>query len=85
MIPGINRLFEHQDRKYRIECEDLGMPAGAFEIRVADGGSLLWQKRVPYGEGVDPSQPTWERELRSKMEKTIQTVEAAIAKGKIGG
>jgi hypothetical protein len=46
----------------------------------------LWRRRVPYAEilakGLD--KVAQEDELRALMEKTLHTVQAAIAKGKLG-
>ncbi|MCG8463052.1 MAG: hypothetical protein MI919_42760 [Holophagales bacterium] len=85
MIAGSNRLFEHDGKSYHLQAEDLGKDSGVFEIRVYDGGTVVWQKRVSYGElaGQGLERAELEAALRSKMEKTMLTVEAAIAKGKI--
>jgi hypothetical protein len=57
-----------------------------MEARVYDGGTVLWRRRVPYAEilakGLD--KPALEDELRALMDKTLHTVQAAIAKGKLG-
>lgn len=85
MIMGSNTLFEHEGRKFHLQGEDLGAPANAFEVRVYDGGTVLWQKRFPYSDLLEQKLPPAEYEmaLRTRMEKTMLTVEAAIAKGKI--
>lgn len=85
MIMGSNTLFEHEGRKFHLQAEDLGAPLDAFEVRVYDGGSVLWQKRFSYAELVQQKLPPQEHDsaLRTRMEKTMLTVEAAIAKGKI--
>jgi hypothetical protein len=86
MIVGANRVFEHQGKPYHIQIEDLGTEQGALEARVYDGGTVLWRRRVPYAEvlakGLDKL--ALEEELRALMDKTLQTVQAAIAKGKLG-
>ena len=86
MIIGVNKVFEHGGRQYHIQCEDLDVAQACFEIRVYDRGTVLWRKRVPYTEIVAKALPRIEMEeaLRHMMEKTIITVEAAIAKGKLG-
>lgn len=86
MIIGINTVYKHGDREFHLQAEDLGEAAATFEVRVYDQGSVVWQKRLPYGDTLDQAASKVEREqaLRSKMEKTLLTVEAAIAKGKIG-
>ena len=86
MIIGVNRAFEHAGKVFHIQAEDLGLEGGAgFEVRVYDGGTVLWRKRVGYAEVVARGLPKleFEEELRSLMEKTIHTVQAAIAKGRI--
>jgi hypothetical protein len=86
VIVGANRVFEHQGKAYHLQVEDLGLPDAAFEARVYDGGTVLWRKRIGYAEvvakGLD--KVAFEDELRTLMEKTLHTVEAAIAKGKLG-
>ena len=86
MIGGINRVFEHGGREYHIQAEDLGVEQGCFEVRVYDGGAVLWRKRLPYAEILARKLPHLEQdeELRALMDKTMHTVQAAIAKGKLG-
>ena len=86
MIIGVNKVYEHGGRDYHIQCEDLGVEQASFEIRVYDRGTVLWRKKVPYADIVAKALPKIEMEeaLRHMMEKTIITVEAAIAKGKLG-
>ena len=85
IITGINTIFEHEGKKYHLQAEDLGDEAAAFEVRVYDEGSVLWLKRISYRDLEDKKLPRQQREqeLRSLMEKTLLTVEAGIAKGKI--
>lgn len=85
MIVGSNTVFEHDGQKFHLQAEDLGLDAAAFEIRVYDAGSVLFQKRIGYQEIVDQdlSKAEFETALRTKMEKMLRTVEAAIVKGKI--
>jgi hypothetical protein len=47
---------------------------------------VLWRKRVPYAEVLAQKLPREEQDeaLRALMEKTLHTVQAAIAKGKLG-
>ena len=86
MIGGINRVFEHGGKEYHLQAEDLGVEQGCFEVRVYDGGAVLWHKRVPYAEILAKKLPHLEQdeELRALMDKTMHTVQAAIAKGKLG-
>lgn len=85
MIMGSNTLFEHEGRKFHLQAEDLGEQLASFEVRVYDGGTVLWQKRFSYAEMLEQKLSSQEHEaaLRTRMEKTMLTVEAAIAKGKI--
>jgi len=85
VIGGVNRVYEHEGREYHIQAEDLGVEQAAFEVRVYDGGAVLWRKRLPYAELLAKKLPKAEQdeELRALMDKTMQTVQAAIAKGKL--
>ena len=82
MITGSNRIFEHAGRDFHIQVEDLGS-GDTVEVRVYDKGAVLFVKRVPYASAIEGA-PEREDAIRAFMEKTIQTVSAAIAKGKIG-
>ena len=86
MIIGANRVYEHGGREYHLQVEDLGLETASFEVRVYDKGSLLWRKRVPYADVLEKNLPKLELEeaVRALMEKTLHTVKAAIAKGKLG-
>jgi hypothetical protein len=85
MIVAVNRIFPHDGREFHLQAEDLGVEQACFEVRVYDKGAVLWHKRVPYQEVLERSLPRAEQEesLRAMMEKTLQTVQAAIAKGKL--
>jgi hypothetical protein len=85
VIIGVNRVFDHGGREYHIQCEDLGADHGCFEVRVYDKGTVLWHKKVDYAEILDQKLPKADQDeaLNGMMEKTIHTVQAAIAKGKI--
>lgn len=85
MITGINTLFEHDGKTYHLQAEDLGEEHTAYEVRVYDEGSVVWQKRLSYSDLEARQLPKHEhdQELRAAMEKTLLTVGAAIAKGKI--
>jgi hypothetical protein len=85
MIVGVNRVFPHAGRDYHIQVEDLGEEQGSFEVRIYDGGTILWRKKVGYQDVLAKGLPRLEQdeELRSLMEKTLHTVQAAIAKGKL--
>jgi hypothetical protein len=85
MIVGVNRVYEHDGREFHLQAEDLGVDEACFEVRVYDGGTVLWRKRVPYADVLAQKLPKIEQEesLRTLMEKTLHTVQAAIAKGKL--
>ena len=86
MIIGINTVYKHGDREFHLQAEDLGVKSATFEVRVYDRGSVVWQKRMSYEDLLQQglSKVEQDQALRTKMEKTLLTVEAAIAKGKIG-
>lgn len=81
MVTGSNRVFEHAGREFHIQVEDLAQ-GDTVEVRVYDKGAVLFVKRVPYAEAIAGA-PSREDAIRTFMEKTIQTVSAAIVKGKI--
>jgi hypothetical protein len=85
VIVGINRIVKHAGREYHVQAEDLGLALGCFEVRVYDAGSVLWRKRVPYTEPQAPKlgKAELDEALRVLMQKTLNTVEAAIVKGKL--
>jgi hypothetical protein len=85
VIVGVNKVFSHDGREYHLQAEDLGLEQACFEVRVYDKGTVLWRKKVAYNEVLEKNLPKLEQEesLRGLMEKTIQTVQAAIAKGKL--
>ena len=86
MISGVNRIFTHEGKDYHLQAEDLGPAQPCFEMRVYDGGAVIWRKKVSYEDVLAQKLPQTEQEesLRTLMEKTLHTVQAAIAKGKLG-
>ena len=78
MIIGVNRVYEHDGREFHLQAEDLGLEEACFEVRVYDGGTVLWRKRVPYADVLAQKLPKLEQEesLRVLMEKTLHTVQA---------
>lgn len=86
MITGINTVYSHAGIDYHLQVEDLGTKAAVFEVRIYNQGTVVWQKRMSYAdlEEQNLSKAEHDQALRAKMEKTLRTVEAAIAKGKIG-
>jgi hypothetical protein len=85
MVPGVNRVFPHDGKDYHLQAEDLGPEQACFEARVYDGGTVLWHKKISYADLVGQRLPKMEQDeaLRALMEKTLHTVQAAIAKGKL--
>ena len=86
MIGAVNRVFEHEGREFHLQAEDLGEPQSCFEARVYERGGVLWLKRIPYDDVLAQKLPRLEQDeaVRALMEKTLHTVQAAIAKGKLG-
>ena len=86
MIVGVNKVFPHDGTDYHLQAEDLGSEQGSFEVRVYDKGTVLFQKRISYTALLSQNLPKLEFEeaVRAQMEKILQTVQAAIAKGKLG-
>ena len=86
MIVASNRVVEHLGKAYHLQVEDLGVEQGAMEARVYESGTVLWCKRVPYADvlakGLEKA--AQDDELRALMDRTMHTVQAAIAKGKLG-
>ena len=85
MLAAINTVLKHDGHEYHVNCEDLGDAEGCIVIRILDKGGILWEKRFPHPEAVTAAEGKREAEqaLRSQMAKTVQTVEAAIAKGRL--
>jgi hypothetical protein len=85
MIVGVNKIVEHAGKEYHLQAEDLGLEQACFEVRVYDKGTVLWHKKIPYAEVLAKHLPKLEQDqdLRALMEKTLHTVQAAIAKGKL--
>jgi hypothetical protein len=85
MLSGVNRVYPHDGKDYHLQAEDLGVEQACFEVRVYDGGTVLWRKRISYAEVVAQKlpRPDQDEALRSLIEKTLHTVQAAIAKGKL--
>jgi hypothetical protein len=81
MVTGSNRVFAHAGREFHIQVEDL-TSGDTVEVRVYDKGAVLFVKRLPYADAIAGA-ASREDAIRAFMEKTIQTISAAIAKGKI--
>jgi hypothetical protein len=85
MIVGLNRTAEHEGRQLHVQVEDLGEAHSCFEIRVHDGGAIVWSKRVDYSEIRGRGLPRNEQDeaVRASMEKALHTAMAAIARGRL--
>ena len=87
MFAAVNKVFNHAGRDYHLQAEDLGSEMASFEVRVYDGGAILWRKRVPYADVLEKklARDDEDEAVRALMDKTLQTVQAAIVKGKLAG
>jgi hypothetical protein len=85
LVIGVNRVFRFGGKEYHIQAEDLDVPQACFEVRVYEGGTILWHKRISYADLLTRDLPKAELDgqIVAQMEKTIHTVEAAISKGKL--
>lgn len=85
MLVGLNRVVAHAGRELHVQVEDLGVEQAALEARVYENGGVVWRKRVSYQDVLARNLPKLEQEeeLLALMEKTLHTVQAAIAKGKL--
>jgi len=85
MIVGLNRAVEREGRHFLVQVEDLGEAHGCFEVRLHEGGGILWRKQVDYREILGRGLPKDEQDeaVCASMEKTLHTVVAAIARGKL--
>jgi len=85
MILGLNRAVEHEGRRFHVQVEDLGEAHAYFEVRLDESGGILWRKQVDYREILGRGLPRAEQDdaVRASMEKTLHTVVAAIARGKL--
>jgi hypothetical protein len=85
MIVGLNRAVEREGRQFHVQVEDLGEAHGCFEVRLHEAGGILWRKQVDYRDVLARGLPKDEQDdaVRASMEKTLHTVIAAIARGKL--
>jgi hypothetical protein len=85
MIVGLNRAVEREGRHFHVQVEDLGEAHACFEVRLHEGGGILWRKHVDYREILGRGLPKGEQDeaVCASMEKTLHTVVAAIARGKL--
>jgi hypothetical protein len=85
VIVGLNRFVEREGRQFHVQVEDLGEAQACFEVRLHEQGGVLWSKKVSYQDVLAQNLPKAERDeaVASQMEKTLHTVAAAIARGKL--
>jgi hypothetical protein len=85
MIVGLNLRVEHEGRQFDIQVEDLGEARACFEVRVHQGGGIIWSKQVGYQDILDQKLPRNEQDdaVRSSMEKVLHTAATAITRGKL--
>ena len=85
MIVGLNLRVEHEGRRFDVQVEDLGEARACFEVRVHEGGGIVWSKQVGYQDILDQKLPRNEQDdaVRSSMEKVLHTAATAIARGKL--
>jgi hypothetical protein len=85
MIVGLNRAVEHEGRRFHVQVEDLGEGHACYEVRLHEGGGILWRKQFEYRDVLVRGLPKGEQDdaVRESMEKTLHTVVAAIARGKL--
>ena len=85
MIVGLNLRVEHAGRQFLVQVEDLGEARACFEVRLHEGGGILWSKQVGYQDIIDQRLPHAEQDeaVGSSMEKMLHTVATAIARGKL--
>ena len=87
MIVGSTASSSTRGGSLHVQVEDLGLDQACFEVRVYEGGGVLWRKRIPYDDILRQGLPKAEQDdaLRVLMEKTLHTVQAGIARGKVLG
>ena len=85
MIVGLNRAVEHEGRHFHVQVEDLGEAHACYGVRLHEGGGILWRKQFEYRDVLARGLPKGEQDdaVRESMEKTLHTVVAAIARGKL--
>ena len=85
MIVGLNRAVEHEGRHFHVQVEDLGAPQRVLRGPAARGGGIVWRKQVDYREILGRGLPRDGQDdaVLATMEKTLHTVVAAIARGKL--
>ena len=62
MIVGLNRAVEHEGRQFHVQVEDLGEAHACFEVRLHEGGGILWRKPLPFLELPHVEFPVFKRQ-----------------------
>ncbi len=85
MIVGLNLKIEHQGRQFHLQVEDLGEARACFEVRLHEGGGILWSKQVSYQDVLARKLPREQQDdaIRASMEKMLHTAASAVARGKL--
>ncbi len=85
MIVGLNLKIEHQGRQFHVQVEDLGEARACFEVRLHEGGGILWSKQVSYQDILGQKLPREQQDdaVRASMEKMLHTAASAVARGKL--
>lgn len=85
MIVGLNLRIDHEGRQFHIQVEDLGDARACFEVRLHEGGGILWRKQASYQDILAQKLPKNEQDdaIRASMEKMLHTVATAVARGKL--
>lgn len=81
---GFNRTISHAGRGLHVQIEDLGEKRGCFEVRIYEGGQVLFRKQVAHG-AAPPHEPPEARvqRLKGESEKLLAATLSAIQRGKI--
>lgn len=84
MPHGFNRTVEHAGRKLHVQIEDLSPRQPVFDVRVYEGGQVLFHKKVNHTEALAGEDGAGRTErLRAAAEKLLVTMTEAIQRGKI--
>jgi hypothetical protein len=85
MIVGLNLKIEHAGRQFHIQVEDLGEAHACFQVRLHEGGGILWSKQVSYQDVLSQKLPREQQDdaIRASMEKMLHTAATAVARGKL--
>src|SRR5512135_2649014 len=72
MPHGFNRTVEHEGRKLHVQIEDLSPRQAVFDVRVYEGGQVLFHKKVNHvPTDPDEHESTRAERLRAAAEKLL--------------